>query len=87
MKQRAYQVEQLHPYDRRCMMPHAEEWLEVLLKRWTSLTPAVRGQLQTSMGLPSRDRKNQRRLEKKLKTAAGKSEPSRHDTAGRKVHS
>ncbi len=36
-------------------MPHAEEWLEGLLKRWTALTSAVRGQLQTSMGLPPRD--------------------------------
>ena len=65
----------------------AEEWLETLLKRWTSLTPEVRGQLQTYMGLPPRDRKNQRRLEKKLKTAACKSETFRHDSAERKVHS
>ncbi len=68
-------------------MPHDEEWLEVLLRRWTSLTPEVRGQLQTYMGLPPRDRKNQRRLEKKLKTAACKSETFHHDTAERKVHS
>jgi hypothetical protein len=68
-------------------MPHAEEWLEVLLKRWTSLTPAVRGQLQIYMGLPPRDRKTQRRLEKKLRLAACKSEAFRHDTAERKAHS
>jgi hypothetical protein len=68
-------------------MPHDEQWLEVLLKRWTSLTPEVRGQFQTYMGLPHRDRKNQRRLEQKLKTAACKSEMFRHDTAERKVPS
>ena len=68
-------------------MPHDEEWLEVLLKRWTSLTPEVRVQLQTYIGIPPRDRKNQRRLEKKLKTAACKSETFRHDPAECKVHS
>ena len=68
-------------------MPHDEEWLEVLLKRWMSLTPAVRGQLQPSMGLTPGDRKNQRRLEKKLKTAACKPETFCHDTAERTVHS
>jgi len=64
-----------------------EGWLATLLRRWPCLPPEVRGQLQTSMSLPSRDRKNQRRLEKKLKTGACKSETFRHDTAGRKVHS
>jgi hypothetical protein len=68
-------------------MPHNEEWLEVLLKCWMSLTPEVRVQPQTYMSLTPRDRKNQRRLEKSLKTAACKSEPFHHDTAERKAHS
>lgn len=67
-------------------MPRDDEWLETLLRRWTSLTPEVRVQLQTYMGLAPRDRKNQRRLEKKLKTAACKSETFHHDTTERKTH-
>jgi hypothetical protein len=68
-------------------MPYDEEWLEVLLKRWMSLPPEVRVQLQTYISLTPRDRKTQRRLEKSLKTAACKSEPFHHDTAERKAHS
>ncbi len=67
-------------------MPRDDEWIETLLRRWTSLTPGVRSQLQVYMNLAPGDRKNQRRLEKKLKTAACKSETFRHDTAERKVH-
>jgi hypothetical protein len=69
------------------MMPHNEEWLEVLLKRWMSLPSEVRIQLQTYLSLTPKDRKNQRRLEKNLKTAACKSEPFHHDTAEHKAHS
>jgi hypothetical protein len=66
-------------------MPRDNEWLETLLRRWTSLTPDVRAQLQVYMSLTPGDRKNQRRLEKKLKTAAGRSETFHHDTAERKT--
>jgi hypothetical protein len=68
-------------------MSRDNDWLDTLLRRWTSLTPEVRGQLQTYMGLTPGDRKNQRRLAKKLKTAACQSETFRHDTVERKVHS
>lgn len=51
-------------------MSHDNEWLTTLLRRWTALTPEVRGQLQVYMQLAPGDRKNQRRLEKKLKMAA-----------------
>jgi hypothetical protein len=60
-------------------MSRDNDWLETLLRRWTSLTPEVRGQLQVYMNLAPGDRKNQRRLEKKLKIAAGRSETFHHD--------
>ena len=65
-------------------MPRDEDWLTVLLQRWTSLTPDVRSQLQTYINLTPGDRKNQRRLEKRLKLAAGKPETFGHDAADRK---
>jgi hypothetical protein len=60
-------------------MSRDNDWLETLLRRWTSLTPEVRGQLQVYMNLAPGDCKSQRRLEKKLKTAAGRSETFPHD--------
>ena len=68
-------------------MSHDDEWLTTLLKRWTALTPEVRGQLQVYMQLAPRDRKNQRRLEKKLKVAACRQETFHHEATGRKAQS
>ena len=68
-------------------MSHDDEWLTTLLRRWTALTPEVRGQLQVYMQLAPKDRKNQRRLEKKLKVAACRQETFHHEAAGRKAQS
>jgi hypothetical protein len=67
-------------------MSYDRDWLETLLKQWASLTSDVRAQLQASPGLAPGDRKNQRRLEKKLKIATCKLEMSCHDPAARKPH-
>ncbi len=50
-------------------MPRDETWLAILLQQWTVLTPEVRTLAQAYMNLSPGDRKNHRRLEKKLKTA------------------
>lgn len=68
-------------------MPCDEEWFETLMRRWPSLAPDVRLQLQLYMSLAPRDRKNQRRLEKKLKTAVARLETGQHGTAESKSHS
>jgi hypothetical protein len=66
-------------------MSHDKEWFTTLLRRWTALTPEVRGQLQVYMQLAPGDRKNHRRLEKKLKIAAYQLETFHHAADGRKA--
>lgn len=68
-------------------MSHDNEWFTTLLRRWTALTPQVRGELQVYMQLAPGDRNNQRRLEKKLKVAACKPATFHHEAAGRKAPS
>lgn len=60
-------------------MSHDETWLATLLQQWTVLTPEVRTLVQAYMNLSPGDRKNQRRLEKKLKTAACRAEACDYD--------
>lgn len=67
-------------------MSHDDEWLTMLLRRWATLTPEVRGELQVYMQLaPGGDRKNHRRLEKKLKMAAYQLDTVHHAADGRKA--
>jgi hypothetical protein len=68
-------------------MSYDNDWLETLLRQWASLTSDIRAQFQAHLSLAPGDRKNQRRLEKKLKTATRKSETLCHDPAERKPHS
>lgn len=66
-------------------MSHDDEWLTMLLRRWATLTPEVRGELQVYMQLAPGDRKNHRRLEKKLKMAAYQLDTVHHAADGRKA--
>jgi hypothetical protein len=66
-------------------MSHDDEWLTMLLRRWTALAPEVRGQLQIYLQLAPGDRKNRRRLEKKLKMAADQPETVHPEAARRKA--
>ena len=66
-------------------MSQDDGWLTTLLGRWTALAPEVRGQLQIYLQLAPGDRKNRRRLEKKLKMAADQAETVHPEAAGRKA--
>jgi len=66
-------------------MSHDNEWFTTLLRQWATLTPAVRGELQVYMQLAPGDRKNHRRLEKKLKMAAYQLETFHHAADGWKT--
>jgi len=68
-------------------MSHDDEWLTTLLRRWRALPPEVHGQLQDYLHLSPGDRKNQRRLEKILKVAAGRQKTFHHDADGRHAQS
>lgn len=71
----------LKDYTRSGLLSSDEQWLDVLLRCWTSLAPEVRTQFQLYMRLSPRDHKNRHRLERKLKVALSRSETFRHDAA------
>lgn len=67
-------------------MSHDDDWLKHLLKQWMTLAPEVRAELHQYLQLPPGDRKNQRRLEKKLKRYTAHMVPVRPDVTPRNAH-
>lgn len=67
-------------------MSHDDDWLTQLLSHWMILAPEVRAELHQYLQLPPGDRKNQRRLEKKLKRLTAHVVPVRLDIIPRNAH-
>ncbi len=67
-------------------MSHDDDWLTQLLRHWMTLAPEVRAELHQYLQLPPGDRKNQRRLEKKLKRLTAHVVPVRLDVPPHNAH-